>query len=118
MRHGMLKAFVKAAQNVVDEVAVLDAGAKIAQRVGHLLHPGGVVDDGEVPLVEAVEVVEEVRGVGVAVAAEERSQGAPEGKRRVLAVLDDLQSRGRPGGDLPENDGEIVENPVGGALRW
>ena len=101
----------------MDELFVLDAAAEITQGVGHLLHLGGVVDDGEITLSEAVEVVEEVGRARVAVAAEERPDGAPEGVRRVLAILDNLQGRGRDGGAVPRDDGEVVEDPVGGALR-
>jgi hypothetical protein len=73
----MLQLFVKAAENVVDEVAISDARAKVAERVRHLLHLGGVVDDGEIALVEAVKLVTEVGGARVAIVAEDAADGAP-----------------------------------------
>ena len=66
---------------------------------------------------ETVKLIAKVGGAGVAVAAEERPEGAPEGTRRVVALLNDLQSRGRHGGVVPGDDGEVVEMPVGGDLR-
>jgi hypothetical protein len=55
----VLEALVETAQDVVDELVVLDARAKVTQRVGHALHLRGVLDDGEITLVEAVELVVE-----------------------------------------------------------
>lgn len=117
MRDRVLEALVEAAQNVVDEIAFLHMAAEVAELIGHLLQLGRVFDHREVALHETVKLIAKVGGAGVAVAAEERPEGAPEGTRRVVALLDDFQSRGRHGGVVPGDDGEVVEMPVGGDLR-
>jgi hypothetical protein len=43
VRDGMLQLLIEAAKNVVDEVAISDMRAKVAERVHHLLHLGGVL---------------------------------------------------------------------------
>jgi hypothetical protein len=116
VRDGVLQLFVEAVENVVDEFAIADARAKVAERVRHLLHLGGVLDDREVVLVEAMEFVAEVGGARVAVVAEDAADGAPEGAGRGVARLHDRQSGGRDRAVVPGDDGEVVEHPVGGAL--
>jgi hypothetical protein len=55
----------------VDEIAILDATAKISKSVGHLLELGGVLHDGEISLVEVVELIEKIGGEGFTIAVEE-----------------------------------------------
>ena len=86
----MLKAVIEAAEDVADEVTVLDAGAQIAEGVRHALHLGGVLDDGEVTLVAAVEFVAEEGDARVAVVAEDAADGAPEGEGGGVPGLHDL----------------------------
>ena len=100
----------------MDEFAIADAGAKVTERVRHLLHLGGVVDDGAVTLVKTVKLVTEVGGARVAVVAEDAADGTPEGESSGVARLDDRQSGGRDRGVVPQDDGEIFERLVGGAL--
>jgi hypothetical protein len=45
--NGVLEALVEAAEDVVDEVAVLDAMAEVPKGVSHLLEPRSVLNDGE-----------------------------------------------------------------------
>lgn len=116
VRHGVLEEVVEAAQDVVDEVPILDAVPKFPESVHHLLELGGVVHDGKLALDEVMELVEEVCDASVPVAAEEGEEGPPECVGRVLAVRDDLQSRGSHGGVVPQEDGEVSEHPVGGGL--
>jgi hypothetical protein len=114
--NGVLKALVEAAQNVVDELAVLDARAKVSQCVGHVLHLRGVVDDREIALVEAVELIAKEGRASIAVVAEDGAEGAPQVEGGDGPGLDDRQGGGGDGGVEPGDDGEVVEHPVGGAL--
>lgn len=116
VRHSVLEALIEATQDVVNQFAILDAMAEITQSASHLFQPRGVVDNGEVALDEAVGLVEEVGDPGVAVAAEERTERAPEGVRRVLTILDDLQGRGGDRGVVARQDDEVVEDPIRGGV--
>jgi hypothetical protein len=116
MWDGVLQLFVEATENVVDEVVISDTRAKVTERVHHLLHLGGVVDDGEIALVEAVKLITEVGGAHVAIIAEDAADGAPEGEGGGVAQFHDRQSGGRDRGIVPRDDGKVVEHPVGGAL--
>ena len=111
-----MKTLVEAAEHVVNELAILQAVTEVPESVRHGLEPGGVVDDGEIALGKAVELVEEVGDSGVAVAAEERVKRVPEGIRRVLVIGDDLQRRRSHCSVVPREDGKVIENPVGSRL--
>jgi hypothetical protein len=113
---GMLEPLVEAAEDVLDEVAVLDARAKIAEHVCHELHLGGVVNDGEITLVEAMKLVAEEGGTSVTVVAEDVADGAPEGGGGGVARLHDRQGGRGDHGVVPRDNGEVVEHPVGDAL--
>jgi hypothetical protein len=114
--NSVLETLIETAQDVVDEVAVFDARAEIAEGVGHVLHLGGVLDDGEIALVEVVKLVTEVGGARVAIVVENAADGAPEGEGGGVARLYDRQSGRRDRAVVPRDDGEVVEHPVGGAL--
>jgi hypothetical protein len=69
VRDDVLELLIEAAKNVVEEVTVLNARAEIAESVPHVVHLGGVLDDGEVALVEPMGLIAEERCKGVTVIA-------------------------------------------------
>ena len=116
VRNSVLETLIQSSKNIVDEVAVLDARAEIAESVRHVLHLGGVLDDREFTLVEAAELVTEESGARVAVFAEDGADGTPEGKSGGVPGLHDLQGGGGDRGVVPRDDGEVVEGPIRVAL--
>ena len=112
----MLEPLVQAAKDIVDELTIPDARAQITESVGHVLHLRHVVDDGEISLVEAVELVTEKGRPGVAIVAEDGAERAPESTSGDVAGVDDGEGGGRDRAVVPGDDGEVIEHPIRGAL--
>ena len=64
-----METLIEATEHIVNELAILQAVTEVPEGVRHGLEPGGVVDDGEIALGKAVELVEEVGDASIPVAA-------------------------------------------------
>jgi hypothetical protein len=103
--------FVEAAQEVDDEVFVIQRLADVVQSVGDALKIGGVDGDGLVTLAQIMEVREEFHLARADIAGEHGLDGAPEGEGGGLGVHDELLEHRRAGVVDPKLDDELGAAP-------
>jgi hypothetical protein len=97
---GTVQTRVEAANNVVDQVLVIDRRIKSTQAIGHGLHAGAVVKHREIALIDATNLHAEV----------DRPRGLVVAEQGAHARLEEL------GGDVVVELGDDILQPVAFAL--
>jgi hypothetical protein len=107
----------EAAEEVENLTGLGDGMADVTQIVGEALELGAVVVDAQVALLDAAELRLEVDSMLELVVAEERLDVAPEGERRGVRLVDDVEDGLLDGVVEPIDDAMIDLAPLRRTLR-
>ena len=118
-RLDMAKFLVQAAKQIQHLAGLGDGVADVAQAIGELLQLGAVVRDAEVALNDAAELgLKENRALHLIV-AEEALDVRPDGERRGIGLVDEVEDALVDGGVDPIGEGAVDLTPLGIAfVEW